>query len=55
MITPASIGDWAMDVGLLGMLSGFAALVYRSIARSIEPGIQAGSGPILFPHPVEQH
>jgi ADP-ribose pyrophosphatase YjhB (NUDIX family) len=48
MITPASVGDWALVGGLLGMLTGFATLEYRSILEEteIEPQTSVGS---LFP------
>jgi hypothetical protein len=40
MITPASIGDWAMVGGLLGALSSFATLAYRSILEATESGTE---------------
>lgn len=36
MITPASVHDWAMLVGMLAMLGSFAVLIHRSIAREAE-------------------
>lgn len=41
MITPASIGDWAMVGGLLGILTSFAALAYRSILVETEAEAEA--------------
>ncbi len=40
MITPASVGDWAMVGGLLGVLSSFAVLAYRSILEEAEMGTE---------------
>jgi hypothetical protein len=36
MITPASIADWAILGGLMGSLSGFAALGFWWILREAE-------------------
>jgi hypothetical protein len=41
MITPASIGDWAMVGGMLGTLSGFATVAYRSILDETETTTEA--------------
>ena len=38
MITPASVADWATFAGILGMLTGVAAIGYRTIGdeRTLE-------------------
>jgi len=35
MITPASVADWAMFAGVLGMLTGVAALGHRAISDEV--------------------
>ena len=44
MITPASVADWSMFVGILGMLTGVAAIAYRTVGdeRTVERAIDTG-------------
>jgi hypothetical protein len=49
MITPASVGDWAMVGGLLGTLSSFATLAYRSILKESEMGTETSMRALPVP------
>ena len=46
MITPASVEDWVLFAGLLGMLNGFAALGYRSMIEERKTETPIHSGPV---------